>query len=275
MPVDDFAPSLETLLGTEAAIATSFKEDGFVFDYFLSKHSSKTLLVIFPSALRAGKRRVPSFARWTWAAEMPEYDVFCVSDPTMRLNDQIHGGWLLGDENTWVLRNVLNHIKKLQQHFGYENIIFCGSSLGAFCALQAGALAPSFGLNLGSGGVYAENPQINLMSYKFRNAIDLLARECFNVSTRELVPHEFLVRLNVIETMKAAGHVPRGLVVIKESDVHHFTNQVPQLVEFLAALPEHDLQVEVIPASVDSTGHTPLTLVEMLERLAAICPQQV
>lgn len=265
-------PSFESLLGAEPEVTTSFDQDGFTFDYFLSKHSSKTLLVFFPSALRAVRRRVPSFHRWSWAAQMPAYDVFCVSDPTMRLNEKILGGWLLGNEQTWVLKTVMQHTKALQEHFGYENIIFCGSSLGGFCALQAGALAPGLGLNLGSGGVFAENPQINLLTYKFKEAINLLARECFNVPSREQIPQQFLERLNAVETMKIAHNVPRGLVVIKESDAHHFTDQVPQLAQYLSTLPDQGLEIEVIPAHLDTTGHTPLTLLQMLERLAIICP---
>jgi len=265
-------PSFESLLGTEPEVTTSFEQDGFTFDYFLSRHSSKTLLVFFPSALRPEMRRVPSFHRWSWAADMPAYDSFFVSDPTMRLGEEILGGWLLGNEQTWVLKTVIEHTKALQDHFGYENIIFSGSSLGGFCALQAGALAPSLGLKLGSGGVFAENPQINLLTYKFREAIDLLARECFNVATREQIPQQFLERLNAVETMKSANYVPRGRVVVKESDIHHFTDQIPQLAQYLSTLPDQGLEIEVIPNDLDTTGHTPLTMQQMLQRLAIICP---
>lgn len=180
------------------------------------------------------------------------------------------GGWLVGNKSTWVLENVLKHIAKLQQTLGYEDVVFCGSSLGGFCAIQSGAMAESFGISVGKGGVYAENPQINLFTYKFFTHIDLLAQVGFDAPNREAMADEYAKRFNAVKTLEEYGHVPHGLVVIKESDAHHFSNQIPQLASYVKGGEPNTLSIEVIPAAVDPSGHTPLDIIQMKERIQAI-----
>ncbi len=262
--------SFEELLTGPVEQLASFVEDEFKFDYFFSRKDAKKLLVFYPSALREGRRRLPAFHRWSWAEQFPDFDVLCVSDPTMHLHQEMLGGWLVGNRSTWVLENVLRHIAKLQQALGYEDVIFCGSSLGGFCAIQSGAMAKQYGISVGKGGVYAENPQVNLFTYKFFTHIDLLAKVGFDAATRESIAPEFAKRFNIVTTLESYGHVPHGLVVIKESDVHHFSDQVPQLASYVKGAPQNTLSIEVIPAAVDPSGHTPLDIEQMKERIQAI-----
>lgn len=188
----------------------------------------------------------------------------------MHLHQEMLGGWLVGNRSTWVLENLLRHIAKLQQALGYEDVIFCGSSLGGFCAIQPGAMAKQYGISVGKGGVYAENPQVNLFTYKFFTHIDLLAKVGFDAANRESIAPEFAKRFNIVTTLESYGHVPHGLVVIKESDVHHFSDQVPQLASYVKGAPQNTLSIEVIPAAVDPSGHTPLDIEQMKERIQAI-----
>jgi hypothetical protein len=262
--------SLEELLTGPVEQLATFVEDELKFDYFFSRKGAKKLLVFFPSALREGRRRLPAFHRWSWAEQFADFDVLCVSDPTMHLHQEMLGGWLVGNKSTWVLENVLKHIAKLQQSLGYDDVVFCGSSLGGFCAIQSGAMAETFGISVGKGGVYAENPQINLFSYKFFKHIDLLAQVGFDAPNREAMADEYAKRFNVVKTLEEYGHVPHGLVVIKESDAHHFSNQVPQLATYIDADGPNSLAIEVIPADVDPSGHTPLDIHQMKERIQAI-----
>ena len=262
--------SLRELVSGTANLTCSFEESDHTFDYFLAKTGSKTLLVFLPSAQRKDNRRVPVFHRWTWSRHFGDCDVLSVSDPILHTDERILGGWLVGDRQTWLLEAVLKHIAYLQAKLGYQSVLFCGSSLGGFCAIQAASMAPSLGVELGSGGVYAENPQINLMTYSVASAIDLLARTSFGVANRTEIAEEFQVRFNVVKTLSAYSSVPRGLVVIKESDTHHFEDQVPQLEDYLADKKDTDLKIEVIPAEADPTGHSPLTLDQMKQRVYAI-----
>ncbi len=262
--------SLDQLLVGPVEQLASFEQDGLIFDYFFSRKNADNLLVFFPSALPRDSRRVPAFHRWSWAKLFENFDVLCVADPTMRLDENMLGGWLVGNQNTWALEEVLKHIAFLQIELGYESVVFCGSSLGGFCAIQAGAMAEQAGIEVGYGGVYAENPQINLMTYSVGSAIDLIAKTGFEAENRESIDSKYGVRFNVVTTLRQQGKVPHGLVVIKESDKHHFEDQVPQLEAYLKTAPSHSLKVEVIPASEDPSGHTPLNIEQMQQRLEKI-----
>lgn len=259
----------ELLIGPVEQLAT-FTEDEFKFDYFFSRKGAKKLLVFFPSALREGRRRLPAFHRWSWAEQFTDFDVLCVSDPTMHLHPEMLGGWLVGNKSTWVLESTLRHVAYLQSKLGYEDVVFCGSSLGGFCALQSGSMAKSFGIEVGHGGVYAENPQINLFTYKFFIHIDRLAQVGFDSPNRESMSEEFAKRFNVVTTFEHYGQIPHGLVVIKESDTHHFSDQVPQLGKYINESASNTLAIEVIPATVDASGHTPLEIGQMKERISDI-----
>lgn len=262
--------SLEKLLTGPVEQLASFEQDGFTFDYFFSRKNSDNLLVFFPSAQKRDTRRVPSFHRWSWAQHFEDFDVLCVSDPTIRLDDEMVGGWLVGNQEGWPLETVLKHIAKLQFELGYESVVFCGSSLGGFCAIQAGAMAESAGIDLGYGGVYAENPQINLMTYMFASPIDLIAKVGFGADKRESIHQSYSPRFNVTHTLEKFKTVPHGIVVIKESDEHHFVDQVPQLERYLSNAAPHTLEIEVIAAVDDPTGHTPLTIDQMKERISRL-----
>lgn len=262
--------SLEEFAAGAGNLTCSFKQNDHTFDYFLAKTGSKTLLVFLPSAQRKENRKVPVFHRWTWSRHFSDCDVLSVSDPILHVDERILGGWLLGDRRTWLLEDVLKHVAYLQSKLGYENVVFCGSSLGGFCAIQAASMAAANGVDVGAGGVYAENPQINLMTYSVASAIDLLARTSFGVASRTEIADEYQVRFNVTKTLAAYSSVPRGLVVIKESDTHHFEDQVPQLEDYLEDKKDIGLKIEVIPAKEDPTGHSPLTVDQMKQRVYAI-----
>ncbi len=274
MTVAPLVGSLGELVANPGNLTCTFSEAGHTFDYFLAKTGSKTLLVFLPSAQRKDNRRVPVFHRWTWSRHFSDCDVLSVSDPMLHLDERILGGWLLGDRKTWLIEKVLEHIAFLQRELGYENVVFCGSSLGGFCALQAGAMAAAHSVEIGSGGVYAENPQINLMTYVVESAIDLIAQTSFGADRRSQIAQEFQVRFNVVKTLSAYSSVPRGLVVIKESDTHHYEDQVPQLEDYLQFKKDKNLKIEVISTEDDPTGHSPLTLEQMKQRVYSLLAGQ-
>ena len=258
--------SLESLSSAEVPTLCSFDEDCWRFDYYFSPRQSSTLLVFFPGALAANKRYVPAFHRWSWAFQLPEYDVLGLSDPTLYLNEHLLGGWLQGTSGDWVLTRNLSHLRTFQALRKYEQIVFCGSSLGGFVALQAAMLsADNFkGARI---MVYAENPQISLLKYCVMRHMNLLASVCYGVSSLNDVASQFHPRLDIVSLIGSRNHIPCGLVVTKESDTHHHEVQLQYLRSGLQFCNSHLLSLEVIPASVDSSGHTPLTFQEMRSRI--------
>ncbi|WP_126389614.1 hypothetical protein [Achromobacter insolitus] len=249
------------------SVVCNFSENGWRFDYFFHGIGAKNLLVFFPSALVRGKRHVPSFHRWSWAKNFENADVICVSDPTLFLHQEMLGAWCQGKRDDWILPRTLAHILQLQQKFGYSRIVFCGSSLGGFLALQAGTLAPSLGFDAEKCRVFSENPQVSLPKYMWTSHMNRLAQVSFGVPTISDVEDKYLPQLDVVELIKKTNHIPKGLLVIKESDAHHYEAHVGYLQGGVSLDAENNLRVEVISAAVDSTGHTPLTFDEMSARV--------
>ncbi len=266
--------SIAELELTPGASLLSIHEDPWIYDYFFNRTGSKTLLVFLPSAAVRGKRMVPAFRRWTWSSELPEYDVLSVSDPAMRLDERMLGAWCIGTKTSWPLIGIIDHLKQFRERFGYDDIVLCGSSLGGFMALQMDILAKGRGLELGRGGAYVENPQVNLLTYSAYGHIDLVAKVGFGAENRNLVPPSYLDRFDVTKLMAELGVAPQGILVIKESDTHHFEDQVPQLVSAIEKFGPSNLEIEVIPKEEDDTGHTPLDLIQMMERVKKLLARE-
>ena len=261
--------SLKSLSSVDTPTLCSFDEDCWRFDYYFSPRQSSTLLVFFPAALTPDKRYVPAFHRWSWAFQLPEYDVLGLSDPTLYLDEHLLGGWLQGTSADWVLTRSLSHLRAFQSLRKYEQIVFCGFSLGGFAALQAATLSADnfIGARI---MVYTESPQISLIKYCIRRHMNLLASVCYGVSSLDKVDSQFHPRLDIVSLIASQNHIPPGLVVIKESDTHHHEVQLQYLRSGLQCFGSNILGLEVIPTSIDSTGHTPLTLQQMRNRIGAM-----
>lgn len=252
------------------AILCSFVEDLWQFDYFHHAAGNCNLIVFFPGAMVRGKRHVPCFHRWTWATHLHNTDVLCVSDPTLRLDNEILGAWFQGYKEDWVLLRILQHIRYLKNKFKYQRVIFCGSSMGGFVALQAGILAPSTSEDAEKYLVFAENPQVCLPRYKFTAPMVKLAQVSFGVDDINAIPEKAMVRLDTVALMQQHNYAPRGLVVVKESDKHHHQVHVQYLRDNISPNQAQRLKIEVIPEAIDATGHTPLSFHEMSARLVKL-----
>jgi len=258
--------SLRSLSAVDVPTRCSFEEDSWHFDYYFAPNSSRTLLVFFPAALVPNKRYVPAFHRWSWAFKLPEYDVLCLSDPTLYLHEHMLGGWLQGTSKDWVLMRCLSHLRAFQSLRNYTHIVLCGFSMGGFVAIQAATLCPD---NIIRTRVmaYAENPQISLIKYCHRRHMNLIASVCYGVSSLDKVSSDFNPRLDIVSLIASQNYVPPGLVVIKEGDTHHHGVQLQHLRSGLQLFDQSVLGLEVIPMSIDSSSHTPLTLQGMRDRI--------
>lgn len=253
--------SLDEAFRIDSPSCISFKENDLKFDFFFYPKKKKKLLIFFPSALPKNKRIVPSFHRWSWCEKFKEYDCLCVSDPTLHLSPEMLGGWMQGTKENWALENLVKKLENLCVDHLYETIIFTGSSLGGFCAIQASFI---FSVNGVSNFYYAENPQITLYKYIYKSHIDKIATVSFGEKSIDHL-NDYSYRFDVVKTATKYGYHFNGLVVIKESDDHHFNVHIGYLKENLPCI-----NVEIISKEVDSTGHTPLDFDQMNIRIKYI-----
>lgn len=257
--------SLEELVNVRLVGKASFNDRGLVHNYIYRKDSgNKKLLVFLPSALPRHKRRVPAFHRWSWMQSFEGFDALCISDPTLLLDHEILGGWMQGTKDSWALDVFLEHISYINKNKNYESIVFSGSSLGGFVALQAATVLsnriPEVNVRF-----YAENPQISLPLYWIERHMNHLAKVCYGVSSLKNVSKDFYHRLDIVELMIRSECSPKGVLIIKESDEHHYNVQFDFLKK--QVMLDDLFKVEVIPKELDESGHTPLTLEQMQDRL--------
>ena len=247
----------------------NFKEDDWTFDYFAHITGQKNLIVFFSGAIpvKKMKRIVPYFNKWSWGKFLYNYDTISANDPSLYLDNKIAGCWGQGFCDDWVFSRVLKHIFYIQQNNNYERIIFNGGSQGGFLSLQAATLLPNISPSPPPPYIQflAENPQICFQNYKYNSRA--VARVCFGKNNIDEVPKKYLYRLDIVELIKKYNYVPNGLIVIKESDTHHYNVHIKYLMDNIPAQQRNNLKIEVIPASIDNTGHTPLNLKQFKQRL--------
>ena len=251
----------------------NFKEYDWTFDYFAHITGQKNLIVFFSGLIpvQKMKRIVPYFSKWSWGKFLYNYDIIAVSDPGLYLDNKIVGCWGQGFLDDWILLKILKHIMYIQQKNSYNRIIFNGNSQGGFLSIQAAILLPNIPppphtQRSALIQFVAENPQISLKNY-WKTHTTTLAKVCFGKNNIDEVPKKYLYRLDIVELIKKYNYVPNGLIVIKESDTHHYNVHIKYLQDNIPAQQRNNLKIEVIPASIDNTGHTPLNLEQFKQRL--------
>ncbi|XUO88177.1 hypothetical protein RVM26_03510 [Halomonas sp. KM072] len=237
----------------------NFKEFGLDFNYFFHMKGERNLLVFMPSAM-SNREVIPKFSRWSWMEEVKGFDSICVADPTLHLSESILGGWLQGTQEVWALERIVSHIYLLSLVHDYDKIIFHGSSLGGFGAIQSVVLMNNmFNIN---ALFLAENPQIDLAIYQWKRHRDTVAKVVYGKDVIEDVDSEYLHRLNVsktIEKLWGQDFSPRGVVVAKESDRHHYEEHVIPFLGYLKSnFKECMVDLHLISAHEDASGHTAL-----------------
>lgn len=191
--------SLNDLVNAQVIGKASFDDSHLAHNYIYWKSSeNKKLLVFLPSALPRHKRRVPAFHRWSWMQSFDGFDSLCISDPTLLLDHEILGGWMQGTKESWALDVFLEHIAFINKNKNYESIVFSGSSLGGFVALQAATIL-SNKMSEVDVRFYAENPQVSLPLYWIEKHMNHLAKVCYGVPSLKDVPNDFYHRIDVVE----------------------------------------------------------------------------
>lgn len=124
----------------------------------IKEHSDK-LFVMLGGAVDRATTTIPVFARWNYGKILGG-SVLSVSDPTLRLDDNLNLGWWLGDSQSDYISALLNLVSSVANFLGVkdENIIFYGSSGGGFSSLVAAS-------RLKVGRVIVINPQTVVNKY--------------------------------------------------------------------------------------------------------------
>lgn len=131
---------------------------GINLETLLVNKQSDVLLVSFHGAITRKKIILPMFERLTSFGQL-EHNLMLVSDPTLRLADNLELSWYTGWENLDLRPIIAEWATKAAEATNAKQIIFYGGSGGGFASLQMSAHTP------GSIAI-AMNPQIEINGYK-------------------------------------------------------------------------------------------------------------
>lgn len=147
-------------------------QNGFNYDFVMSKKSSDKLFVVFSGYADRNKLNPPVFQRWKWVDRFPG-NVLYVSDPSLYLSDKLALAWYIGTDKLDHFDFISTVVTEIAEELGIknENIVTYGSSGGGYAAIRLGNFIPDI-------CCVAINPQTEIRKYS-RSTVGTFLRTCF------------------------------------------------------------------------------------------------
>lgn len=184
---------------------------------------SPILVVTFHGVLQRAKYQLPRF-EWLNSLRPLGHNVVSFGDPTMDLVPSLEGGWWLGTALTDLMPILAALVSQIREGIGADHLIFAGSSMGGYGALQLGGY-------FSDATVVAFNPQTDVRRYHAKRVTRAAMSAVFG-SDGEPDP----VRTNVFERYSVTGISPSRIrYVTNTGDRHHIEDHFHPFASSIAA----------------------------------------
>lgn len=197
-------------------------KDGVPYEYLIHrKESSDKLIVFHNGAVAQGNVTVPVFQRHGWSGMLETSSVFCM-DPTLYVSRYLQLGWGVGKNETYYLENSSLILKQVIQKMGIrlEDTVLYGSSAGGYLAIL-------MGIYLKGAKVVADNAQLDVRNWIFRDTLDSVLTFCFDHIGTAL---DYRERFSVVDAFEKHGYVPQIFLHVNLcSEADNETQLVPFL----------------------------------------------
>lgn len=197
--------------------------DGVPYEYLIDRKSGNDKLVVFNNgAIAEGNVTVPVFQRHSWASFMQTSCVFCM-DPTLYLNGFLQLGWGIGKNGDYYLEKsalILKEILTLMRIKPEDTAIF-GTSAGGFLSVM-------MGIYLKGAKVVADNAQLDVRNWIFKDALDSVITFAFDNVSDALAYGE---RFDAVTAFEKHGYVPKMYIHVNLCSP---ADNEKQLIPFLA-----------------------------------------
>lgn len=189
-----------------------FDQEGFRYEFLYYPSSEKRLFVLLNGDFNRKRYSLPVFQRWSWADAFPGHCLF-IADPMLYLHDQLGLAWYIGNSKAEPLTIIVDIIKAVASKLNIrmQDVIFYGSSGGAFAALRLSSLLPK-------ATTVAINPQIDVTQYKY---FDFFLKQCFDDLDRDEAIKKYGDRFSILPHYKRLRK-NKILYVQNTLDKHHF-----------------------------------------------------
>jgi glycosyltransferase involved in cell wall biosynthesis len=233
-------------------------KNGVPYEYLINRRSSNDHLIVFNNgAVAGGNVTVPVFQRHSWAEILKTSSVFCM-DPTLYLNSYLQIGWGVGKNEDYYLENSSLILKQIIGKMGIrlEDTVIYGTSAGGY-------LSVIMGIYLRGARVVADNAQLDLRHWIYKDALDAVVTFCFDNIGSVLNYRE---RFSVVDAMEKHGYVPRTYIHVNlSSHADNSTQLVPFLeeAEKLKGITEYH-EMDVILHFEPEKGHDGISMEEAI-----------
>lgn len=176
-------------------------KDNVPYEYLINRRSNNDKLIVFHNgAVAEGNVTVPVFQRHSWAQSLKTSSVFCM-DPTLYINGFLQVGWGIGKNENYYLENSSLILKEIIQKMGirFEDTAIYGTSAGGYLSIITG-------LYVKGAKVVADNAQLDVRNWIFKDALDSVITFCFDNISSALKYNE---RFNVVDAFEKHGYVPK------------------------------------------------------------------
>ncbi len=176
-------------------------KDNVPYEYLINRRSDNDKLIIFNNgAVAGGNINVPIFQRHSWANILKTSSVFCM-DPTLYLNSFLQLGWGIGKNDDYYLENSSLILKKIITKMGIclENTAIYGTSAGGYLSII-------MGIYLKGAKVVADNAQLDVRNWIYKDALDSVITFCFDNIGDAL---NYKERFSIIDAFEKHDYVPK------------------------------------------------------------------
>ena len=239
-------------------------KDGVPYEYLINRRSDNDKLIVFNNgAIAEGNVSVPVFQRHSWANILKTSSVFCM-DPTLYLNSFLQIGWGIGKNDNYYLENSSLILKKIISKMGIrlENTAIYGTSAGGYLSII-------MGIYLKGAKVVADNAQLDVRNWIFKEALDSVVTFAFdNIGTAL----NYKERFSVVDTFEKNQYVPKIYMHVNLcSMADNSTQLIPFLknAETMRSIKEYN-DIEVILHFEPDKGHNGIGMDEAIHFLYRI-----
>ena len=239
-------------------------KDGVPYEYLINRRSDNDKLIVFNNgAIAEGNVSVPVFQRHSWANILKTSSVFCM-DPTLYLNSFLQIGWGIGKNDNYYLENSSLILKKIISKMGIclENTAIYGTSAGGYLSII-------MGIYLKGAKVVADNAQLDVRNWIFKEALDSVVTFAFDNIGAAL---NYKERFSVVDAFEKNQYVPKIYMHVNLcSMADNSTQLIPFLknAETMRSIKEYN-DIEVILHFEPDKGHNGIGMDEASDFLYRI-----
>lgn len=239
-------------------------KDDIPYEYLITrKRNTEHLIVFHNGAVAGGNVTVPIFQRHSWIPLLKTSSVFCM-DPTLYINSFLQIGWGIGKNETYYLENSSLILKKIieRMEIPLTNTAIYGTSAGGF-------LSTIMGIYLKGAKVVADNAQLDIRHWIFKDALDSVITFCFDHIGMAL---DYKERFSIVDAFEKHGYVPPLYLHINLcSPADNSTQLIPFLKAAEKMIPPKDYSsIQVFLHYAPEKGHNGIDMDYALDFLYSI-----